>query len=50
MKNEEIVPKVLNPTGGKDRWMNLEELTNKKTSSLEDQMLRKLNFTPPKKS
>ena len=24
MKSKELVPKILNPTGGKDRWLSIE--------------------------
>ena len=45
MKNGEIVPKVLNALGGKDRWLNIEEYQGRKGGDL----LRQLSFTPPKK-
>jgi hypothetical protein len=42
------LPKVLNISGGKDRWLNIDE--GKKNLSNEEAALRKLNFTPPKKT
>lgn len=32
MKNEDIIPKILNPTGGKDRWLNLDDSSRKITN------------------
>ncbi len=50
-KSEELVPKLLlsNPSSSKDRWVNLEESRAWKNVQQEDQTLRKLNFTPPKR-
>jgi len=50
LKNGELLPKILNVSGGKDRWLNIEDTGSKKNLNNEESALRKLNFTPPKKT
>lgn len=49
MKNGEIAPKILNSTGAKDRWLNIEEFGSRRGSNSEENRLRQLAFTPPKR-
>lgn len=49
MKNRELVPKVLNSAGGKERWLSIEEFGGRRGQSGEESRLRQLAFTPPKR-
>ena len=49
MKSRELVPKILNSAGGKDRWMTIEEFGGRRGMSNEESRLRQLAFTPPKR-
>jgi DNA-binding transcriptional regulator WhiA len=49
MKNGEIIPKVLNSIGAKDRWLNIEEFGSRRGVNSEENRLRQLGFTPPKR-
>jgi hypothetical protein len=49
MKSREVVPKILNATGGKERWMVIEEFGGRRGSTNDESKLRQLGFTPPKR-
>ena len=49
MKSGEIVPKILNQIGGKEKWLNIEEFGSRRGPGSEENRLRQLAFTPPKR-
>jgi hypothetical protein len=48
-KDGDLRPKILNMGPSKDRWMNLEDAVGRKSALSEDNKLRAIGFTPPKK-